>query len=325
MFFGKRKKYSFNNDTLTFDQVTHSIKDHLIRLLVYTILGGIIAIIAIIVTFSYIKTPAHQKLEKENEGLKHQFSLMEKHLNTYLEVMDYLETRDNAIYREFFGVAPIDSYSRKGEQKIRQYDDLLNLDEKGIVLTTQKKLEELKRRLYIQSISYDTIHDLVRNREDYWACMPAIQPISNATLTRIASGFGVRVHPIFGILKPHTGVDFAAPTGTPVYATGNGEVIRIQNLDKGYGKNIIIRHGYGVETLYAHLSAFEAKINQKVKRGDIIAYVGNTGTSTAPHLHYEVIRNNKKVDPIKSFFSQLTPEEYEEILKLSQNATRSFD
>lgn len=322
MFFVKKKKYRFNQDTLTYEQVDHSVKDRVIRLLLYTIFGGISALIAIIVAFSYIKTPAHLQTEKESEDLKNQLVSLEKRVDTYLEVIQYLEVRDSAIYRELFGAAPLQTLLRKGTE-----NNNTNFGKTGIdlVKNVQQKIEELKRRLYVQSLSYDTIQDFVRNRENYFAHVPAIQPIANKTLTRIASGFGIRIHPIFGTLKLHTGLDFAAPTGTPIYATGNGQVVRLQNLDRGYGKHLVVQHGYGYETLYAHLSKFEAKINQKVKRGDIIGYVGTSGTSTAPHLHYEVIRNGKPENPVKFFFNELSPEEYEEVLRLSQNAARSFD
>ena len=324
MFFGK-KKYRFNQDTLTYEQVTHSVKDRVVRVLLYTIFGSTIGLIAIIVALSYVKTPAHTRLEKENEALKKQFAFTEKRLNHYLEVLDYLEMRDSAIYRELFGAAPIDPYLRKGNIDKANYSDFLKLDHNGTVLATQMKLDALKRRLYVQSLSYDTIHDLVRNQKNYFTHMPAIQPLSNKQLTRIASGFGLRIHPIFGILKFHSGLDFAAPIGTPVYATGDGEVARVNSQESGYGRHIVIKHGYGYETLYAHLSKFDVKVKQKVKRGDVIGYVGNSGTSTSPHLHYEVIRNGKQENPIRFFFNELSPEEYEEVLKLSQNAARSFD
>jgi len=186
-------------------------------------------------------------------------------------------------------------------------------------------LDKITKKLYVQSKSYDYLIELAKNKEEMIACIPAIMPISNKDLTRTASGWGWRIHPIYKIRKFHYGMDFTAPTGTEIYSTGDGVVEVVENSLRGYGKRVIISHGFGYKTLYAHLNGFNVRRGQKVKRGDVIGFVGTTGTSTAPHLHYEVFKNNKKVNPVHYYFNDLTPEEFDKMIFISSNSGQSFD
>ena len=210
-----------------------------------------------------------------------------------------------------------------GHNSFEEFEKYGSLGE--LVMNTSNKLKKIQKQLYIQSKSYDEIAQLIKTRDEYWASRPAIQPVSNKDLTRLASGFGYRIDPIYKTRKFHQGIDFTAPSGTPIYATGDGTVIRAQRLRTGYGQNVIIDHGYGYRSLYAHMSKISVRKGQKVKRGQIIGKVGSTGKSTAPHLHYEVIKNGRKLNPIEFFYSDLTPEEYEKIIVFASQSNQSFD
>ncbi len=320
------KKYNFNHDTLTFEQIEVGTKDRLVGFVLYIIFALVVASLTMIVSFSFFKSPQHKLVEKDNQELRKQFDQFERRLSSYVQELEYLENRDNEIYREMFGAPPVDSYVRQGGRGGRElYNEYVQLDHGGIIRACASKLDQIKRRLYVQTKSYDTIQTFIRNKEDYIAHLPAIQPIANKTLSRIASGFGLRVHPIYGVVKAHTGMDFAAPIGTAVYSTGDGVVEKIEDRAGGYGRNIVVNHGYGYKTLYAHLSKFNVKMGQKVKRGETIGFIGNTGTSTSPHLHYEVRKSDKPQNPARYFFNDLTDEEYEEMLRISDNAKVSFD
>ena len=194
-----------------------------------------------------------------------------------------------------------------------------------ILISTRKKIDQVTTQLYIQSKSFDEIIELAQNKTTMLASIPAIQPVSNKDLSRMASGFGNRIHPIYKTRKFHAGMDFSAKTGTPIYATGDGEISKIKRSRKGYGNHVVINHGFGYKTLYAHMSKYIVKKRQKVKRGDIIGYVGNTGTSVAPHLHYEVHKDGKKINPVNFYYNDLTPEQFEKMLLISSQSNQSFD
>jgi murein DD-endopeptidase MepM/ murein hydrolase activator NlpD len=194
-----------------------------------------------------------------------------------------------------------------------------------IVVATTERLDRLTKKLVVQSRSFDEVITLAKNKEAMLASIPAIQPVSNEKLTRVASGFNWRIHPIYKVRHFHTGIDFTAPRGTEIYATGDGVVEDVTSKGRGYGNHIIIDHGFGYQTLYAHMSKFKVRKGEKVKRGDVIGYVGSTGTSTAPHLHYEVIKNGEKINPMNFFFNDLSPEEYEKVIELSSQSNQSFD
>jgi murein DD-endopeptidase MepM/ murein hydrolase activator NlpD len=213
------------------------------------------------------------------------------------------------------GVGGSDRYKEIKEKGLKQED---------LVVSLSQKVDALKRQMYVQSVSYDEVTDMAHKKEEYWASVPAIQPILNESLNMLASGYGMRIHPILKVRKMHKGVDFAAPKGTPIYATGDGIVLSVKTVFGGYGKHIEIDHGFGFVTRYAHMNEFKVRRGQKIKRGDLIGTVGNTGSSTAPHVHYEILKDGKFVNPVNYFFKDLTPEEFDKILELSGRENQSL-
>jgi murein DD-endopeptidase MepM/ murein hydrolase activator NlpD len=293
----------------------------------FLVVSSIIGLGIFFATDHYFESPAKASLRKENEELKLYYELLENDLSEANRMLSVLEERDDDIYRVVFGVEPIpDEIRSAGIGGSNRYRELLEkgLKREELILNNMQRIDKLKKQMYIQTKSYDDIMDMARDKEALLASMPAIQPVSNNELRRLASGFGYRMHPIYKVRKMHTGTDFSLPTGTPVYATGDGEVVYTKTKFSGYGKHIKIKHGFGYLTLYAHLSEFLVKPGQKVKRGQVIGYSGNTGGSTAPHLHYEVIKDNKKVNPVNFFYQDLSDEEYAEILRLSNLENQSM-
>lgn len=208
---------------------------------------------------------------------------------------------------------------------VNRYSDLEGYQYSNVVIEANKKLDQLAKRMYVQTKSFDEVVELAQNKEKMLASIPAIQPVPNKNLKRMASGYGYRTHPIYKVRKMHWGMDFSAPTGTEIFATGDGTVAQVILSRGGYGKHVVIDHGFGYETLYAHMTKINVKRGQKVKRGDVIGLVGNTGTSSAPHLHYEVIKDGKKINPAHFYFNDLTPEEYDQMIEMSSHANQSFD
>ena len=208
---------------------------------------------------------------------------------------------------------------------VNRYKSLEGYRNSNLVIETANRLDKIRKKVYLQSKSFDDLIGLARNKEDMLRSVPAIIPISGKDLTRVASGFGLRIHPIYKIIKFHSGMDFTAPAGTDVYATGNGIVAAVQSSQRGLGKNIVIDHGFGYSSIYAHLSNFNVRVGQKVQRGDVIGYVGNTGTSIANHLHYEIKLNGANVDPVNYYFEDLSPAEYERVIEIASKTGQSFD
>ena len=322
-----RIKYYYDTETCKYERVKVSKWDIILNLLGFFAVSLIIAIIILFGRDAYFDSPEEAALKKENSELKLHIDLMNKEMATVSNVLSALEQRDDDIYRVIFEAEPIPSTVRSaGIGGTQRYKELLEkgLNQEELLVGTLQKLDMLKKRMFIQSKSYDEIVDMAKNKADLLASMPAIQPISNKELTRLASGFGMRIHPIHKIRKMHTGIDFTAPQGTPIYAVGNGKVTKVRNNFSGYGKEIEIDHGYGFVTKYAHMSAFNVKKGQTVKRGECIGYVGSTGTSTGPHVHYEIIKDGKKIDPAPYLFMDVTAEEYEKLLELAARENQSL-
>ncbi len=245
----------------------------------------------------------------------------EQHDNRILE----LEERDNAIYRQFFEATPISDEVRKaGYGGINRYKSLDGFDNSKMIIDLTKQMDVLSKRIVIQSKSLDDIVKMAENKEEMLASIPAIQPVKKEELTRMASGFGMRMHPILKIRKMHEGMDFTAKSGTPIYASGNGTVVRAER-SSSFGNVVYIEHGYGYKTVYAHMKKIVTKKGKKVKRGDIIGYVGNTGRSVSPHLHYEVHKNGRPVNPIYYYYGNLTPEEFVAMQKAVDQDGQSLD
>ena len=321
-----KKKYRFNPETLSYEQHGVSLKERLTRFLTYFSSSLAFAIVIVIVIINNYETPRTKEVARENQRLLTQVRLMQKDLQDIEKVLDDIQQRDDNIYRVIFETEPIPSTIRKaGFGGAKKYAHLENLSNSQLIIETSKKLDIVAKQAYIQSKSYDEVLNLALDKEKMLAAIPAIQPVANQDLKRTASGWGFRIHPIYKIRKFHYGMDFTSPVGTDVYATGDGVVKDVVNSNVGYGKYIEIDHGYGYTTLYAHLNDFNVRKGQKVKRGEVIGYVGNTGTSTAPHLHYEVHRNGTAVNPQNFYYMDLTPVEYERMIALSTNMGQSFD
>ena len=225
-----------------------------------------------------------------------QYELVNRELDNLDKVLDYLQQTDDNIYRTIFEAEPIPASLRTGGiGGVNRYADLEGFSNSDLIIETAKRLDKIRKKAVVQSRSFDDLIVLAKEKENMLRCIPAIQPISNRDLTRTASGWGLRIHPIYKIIRFHNGIDFTAPTGTEIYATGDGKVVEVKSMRRDYGNHIILDHGYGYTTIYAHLDGFNVKRGQVVKRGDIIGYVGSTGLSTAPHLHYEVLLNNRKI------------------------------
>lgn len=278
--------------------------------------------------FTYLfDSPEEKVLKRENEQMKLQYELLSKDLEKVEKVLAHLQETDDNLYRTIFEAEPISTSLREGGiGGVNRYEELEGYDNSGIVIETAMRLDKIKKKTYVQSRSFDELISLASEKEEMLRSIPAIMPISNKDLTRTASGWGYRIHPIYKIRRFHYGMDFTAPTGTEVYSTGDGTIAGIKSSKRGLGNHIIIDHGFGYQTVYAHLDRFnKLRVGQKVKRGDVIGFVGSTGLSTAPHLHYEVHLNGKKVDPVNYYFNDLSPEEYERMIELSMRSGQSFD
>jgi len=321
-----KSKYYFNPKSLSFDKIQISLKNRILKFSVYFSTILLVGIILNVVFSSFFDTPEEKSLKRENNQFELQYEILNKKLADLTKVIRDIEKRDDNIYRVIFNTEPIPSSIRSaGFGGVNRYAELEGFLNSEIIKQTTQKLDKITKRVYVQSKSYDEVIKLALNKEEMLACRPAIQPVSNKDLTRMASGFGFRLDPFYKIRKMHWGMDFTAHTGTEIYATAKGKVIKANWSRGGYGNNIVIDHGYGYKTLYAHLSSENVKVGQKVRRGDVIGYVGNTGKSTAPHLHYEVILNNKRIDPVNFFFNDLTPAEYEKMIEIAANSGQSFD
>ena len=280
----------------------------------------------IMIFFHFFDSPKEKILNREIKQLHSQYKIVEQKLIQVERVLDDIQQRDDNIYRVIFEADPIPKSIRKaGYGGINRYEDLNGYNNSELVISTTKKLDQITKQLYIQSKSFDDIIELVKNKTDMLASIPAIQPVSNKDLSRMASGYGPRIHPIYKTKKFHAGMDFSAKTGTPIYATGDGVVYKVRKSRRGYGNHVVINHNYGYKTLYAHMQKYIVKRGQKVKRGEIIGYVGNTGTSVAPHLHYEVHKDGKKINPVNFYYNDLTAEQYEKMLEISAQNNQSFD
>ncbi len=322
-----RLKYYYDTETCKYERIRVRRADVVLNLLGFLSVSFLIALVLVPVYTSWFQSDREATLRKENEELLLYYDLLKEEMTKTNQMLTALQKRDDNVYRVIFEAEPLAASVRSaGVGGVERYKELL---EKGIkredlILSAMQKIDLLKKKMYIQTKSYDEIVKLAKNKEQMVASLPAIQPVSNKELNRLASGFGLRIHPIYKVRKMHTGVDFSAPRGTPIYATGDGVVsVAVSNLG-GYGREVQINHGYGYVTLYAHLDNFTVKSGQHVKRGQCIGYVGSTGTSTAPHLHYEVIHNGQKVNPIHFFFNDLKPAEYEKLLEFASVENQSL-
>lgn len=321
-----KPKYKFNPQELVFTEMQRTTQDKIWLVVRFVLAFVVISTISYLVFPFIVDTPEVRKLKRENQKLVDNFGLVNRRIDNLRMVLEDLQNRDDNIYRTIFEAEPVPTTIRRvGMGGVDRYEHLENLENGKLIAETSAKLDALAQKMYIQSRSFDEIVALARRKEDLVRCIPAIMPISDRNLTRVASSFGMRIHPFYKVLKMHTGMDFTAPTGTDIYATGDGVVERIEQLQRGYGNNVIIDHGFGYKSLYAHMSKINVRKGQSVKRGQVIGLVGNTGTSVAPHLHYEVRINDQPVDPVNYYYNDLTPEQYERMIELASMPTQSFD
>ena len=320
------QKYKYNPESLDYEKVESSIGEKLLRSLLFIAPAVLLGFVFQFMFSFWFKSSNEVRLERETEFLTSKIEVQAEKLKLIELVLDDIEKKDSGIYRVVFNAQPFPSELRQmGTGGVNEFTYLEGHELSNKLIQNAKKIRELEKRLYAQSISFDELKDLATEKEKMLGAVPAIQPVTNKDLKRIASGFGIRIDPHYHTKRMHTGLDFTAATGTNVMATGNGVVESIERKLWGYGNSVVINHGYGYKTRYAHLNAFNVKKGQKVARGQIIGYVGSTGKSTAPHLHYEVVKNGKKVDPIHFFHSDLTPEDFEKIIEMSNNVNQAFD
>jgi murein DD-endopeptidase MepM/ murein hydrolase activator NlpD len=261
-----------------------------------------------------------------NDALKDNYFVLNEKVKKLQDQMGDLEKRDNGVYRAIFEANPVpDSARAKAMAQQHEIELVQSMDQENLAVSIAKSLNNLSARMAFQSKSYHEIDGFIKNKEQLLACTPAIQPVSNKDLSRIASGFGYRIDPVYKTSKFHAGLDFAAPQGTPIYATANGTIEVAGNTGNGYGNHVVINNGYGYSTLFGHMFRVKVRAGQKVKRGEIIGWVGSTGKSTGPHCHYEVHRNGDAVDPVYYFYNDITPEQYDRLLKLASSSNQSFD
>ena len=320
-------RYRYNPDSLSYDRIKPSFRTRVLLFFSYLSIllffaGGVNVFYS-----SFFDTPKEKMLKRENNQLQLQYETLNQKISSLERVLSDIEKRDDNIYRAIFNADPIPNAVRNaGFGGVNKYEFLEDYDNSGLIIETARRIDQLTRAVYVQSKSYDEVILMAMSREVQLSSLPAIQPIANKDLTRTASGWGFRIHPIYKIRKFHYGMDFTAPTGTEVYATADGTVSFVERSRRGYGNNIIIDHGYGYTTLYGHLNDFNnIRKGKKVKRGDVIGFVGSTGLSTAPHLHYEVHLNGKKVNPVNYYFEDLSADEYDRMIVLSMRAGQSFD
>lgn len=322
----KKERYYYNTKTLRYEKVQQKIGTHLLRIFGFLCASIVFAIIFLSLAYRFLESPREKQQSTELRIKEKLISEQGKTIDQMSDVLKGLIDRDNNIYRTIFEAEPIpDEVRNGGVGGAKRYEYLKGLSNSELLTEVAEKIDKLKRGLYLQTKSYDDIAGMIRNKEKMLASIPAIQPVSNKDLTRIASGFGYRIDPVYKIKKFHEGTDFTAPTGTPIYATGDGVVKEVSYQPTGYGNHIIINHGFGYETLYGHCSSVLVKPGRKITRGQLIGKVGNTGKSTGPHCHYEVWKNGEKVDPINFFTNDLTPAEYEKMLEISRRHNQSFD
>ena len=313
-----KKVYRFNEENLHYEIVKPSFKSGLVKIISYVFSGLFFSIIVLVIASNFFKSPRELILQREIDQFQLQFSILNDRLERLDKVAEELQERDDNIYRIIFEAEPVpDEIREAGMGGADRYSKLKGFKNSDLIVNASKRIDELSNKMYVQSKSFDEVFDMARNKEEMMACIPAIQPISDKYKGRISNFYGFRIHPIYKTRIFHEGVDFTAPVGTTVYAAGDGQVVEAIRSNYGYGNIIKIDHGYGYETTYAHLNKINVHKGQKVKRGFAIGTVGNSGLSTGPHLHYEVSKNNNRVNPIYYFFNDLNVEDYNEIIKLA--------
>lgn len=322
----KKIKYYYNTNSLRYEKLETPLRVKLLRVFGFMAAAIVTALFISYAAFQFIGSPKEKILQQQNRELRENYKDLEADLLSIQSELRELEKRDNDVYRAIFEANPIPDSARARELAIKkEVETVEKLRENQLISSINEIMNNIKSRMHAQQRSFDEVDQLVKNKEKLLSHTPAIQPVSNKDLNRIASGFGYRIDPVYKTTKLHAGLDFAAPQGTPIYATADGTISLAGNSGDGYGNHVIINHGYGYETLYGHMVRVKTTVGRAVKRGEIIGYVGSTGKSTGPHCHYEVHKNGNKIDPIYFFYNDLTPEQFDLILKKAAASNQSFD
>lgn len=321
-----KEKFIFNPYTLKYEKDKRPLRKKLGRVFIWLSGAIVFAAIVIFVSYSFFDSPKERVLKRELSQMQLQYDILNDKLDHITAVMDDIQDRDDNIYRVIFEAEPVPAAIRKaGYGGADRYALLEGYKNSEVLIKTTEKLDKITSQLVVQSKSFDEVFEMAKNKAEFLSSIPAIQPINNKDLKRLSSYYGHRMDPFYKIMKFHEGVDFSAPVGTEIYATGNGKVIKVTKSKRGYGNSVLIDNGFGYQTFYAHCDKIMVKNGQEVKRGQVIATVGNSGKSTAPHLHYEVRKNKKNIDPINFFFNDITPNEYDLILERSELPSQTLD
>lgn len=324
-------KYYYDPKTLSYRKIEKGAGQRIRNTAIFLASSAMLGLIFYLIADNFISSPKEKRLQREVENMKIQYDIMDERMDQVATVLEDLQKRDDEIYRVVFEAEPIPSSIRKaGFGGANRYKKLEGFDNSNLIKETAKRMDQITKQVYVQSRSFDEIIEMAEDKSELLAAIPAIQPVANEELKRVASGFGFRVDPFTKARKMHNGMDFSAETGTPIYATGNGRVIRADNRASGFGNHIRIDHGYGYTTVYAHLHDYNVRVGQRVKRGEIIGFVGNTGRSRGPHLHYEVWREGangrrERLNPVNFYYGDLTPEEFNTVIQLASQPNQSFD
>jgi len=319
-------KYYYDSETLSYRKIERKKRKTIQYASLFILGSALFGLLFVFLASQFVESPRERALKRELTNLQLHFDILDKHVDEAFAALENVEERDNAIYRLYFEANPIpEAQRRAGFGGVNRYKKYEGYDNSKLIIESNKRLDVLQKAIVVQSKSLDEIAVLAADKEKFLSAIPAIQPVKNEDLKRMASGYGYRTDPFTKVRKFHFGMDFTAPRGTPIYATGDGVVIRADNKSTGYGNHIRIDHGYGYVSLYGHLYKYNVKANQKVKRGDLIGYVGSTGRSEAPHLHYEVFKDDDRINPINFYYGNLTAEEYALLLEKASLENQSLD
>ena len=322
----KKIKYFYNPNSLRYEKLETPLRVKLLRALGFISASIVTAFIIVSIAYRFFPSTNEQRLMAENEALSDNYKVLDEKVTKLQKQLVELEKRDNEVYRTIFEANPLpDSARAKELQQLQELQLVMQMNKPDLTNSILQNIGNLHARLERQDKSYNEIAGFIKNKEQLLAATPAIQPVSNKNLGRVASGFGYRIDPVYKTVKFHGGLDFAAPQGTPIYATAAGVVKVAGNLGNGYGNHVVINHGYGYETLYGHMFRINVRPGRSVKRGEIIGYVGSTGKSTGPHVHYEVHKNGRPLDPVYFFYNDLTPEQFDRMLKTAAQSNQSLD
>jgi hypothetical protein len=322
----RKEKYIFNTQTLRYEKAVVSWGGRILRALGFMVAALVFSLGISTIYYKFFDSPKEKILKAELSEMQDQYYIMSREVERLSGVLEDLHYRDGNIYRVMFEAEPLsDDVWQAGSGGINKYRSFEKYDNGELLKDVAMKVDKLKKQMVIQSKSYDQIADMIKNQQQMLVSIPSIQPVSNKKLERLASGFGYRIDPIYKITKFHEGMDFTAPVGTEVFVTGDGTVETVNYSFKGYGNEIVVNHGYGYKTRYAHLSKFKVRPGQKVKRGDVIGNIGNTGKSTGPHLHYEVLKNGAAVNPVYFYYNDLKDAEFQKMIELSNNPGQTLD